>query len=162
MDDVTAATAGPAVGASSSPDIWATRLDVAALLIDYLAALDERRFDDAASCFTDDGVLQFGEVRITGVQAIGAAMRRDLGVLDLTHHTISNTKVVLTPSDGDATGARLSAQAIGTHLWTEDGARKQALMGGRYEATMVRTGLGWRLQHLAPSFLWTIGDPWEH
>lgn len=142
---------------ATSSDTWAARLDVEAMLVDYLAALDDRRFEDAAACFTDDGVLQFEEVRLVGPAVIVEAMRRQLGTLDRTHHTVTNVRVGL---DGDA--ATLTAQAIGAHLWTEEGNPRQSVLGGSYRATLARTDQGWRLTLLAPSFVWTVGDVWEH
>lgn len=141
---------------------WATRLDVIAHVHGYAAALDDKRYQDAGDCFSDDGALVLGEHVIRSPSVIAKQIGSDLNRYSMTQHLISNALVTLSKGADGGELAHFRGEVIGTHSWTEDDTPRQSMVGGRYDVDLRREPNGWRLVTLAPTYLWTLGDPLAH
>jgi hypothetical protein len=111
--------------------------------------LDEKRFDDARSVFTEDAVGPFGDV---GVDALAARSRENHGPFEGLWHIIGNVIVEL---DGDR--ATASAAVVGTHVERADAPEIHFDGGSFYDLDLVRTPAGWRISRLGLKEIWRSG-----
>lgn len=119
------------------------REEIRNLLVEYGRSLDERRLEDYANLFADEGAWEGGFGVAEGRAAILAMMQKSLGTAPPdparpNFHVMTNISV---DTDGD-TGTAWSR-------WTfyMKGADGQAVVGsaGRYEDTLVRRDGEWKI-----------------
>ncbi|MBB4934298.1 hypothetical protein F4561_005118 [Lipingzhangella halophila] len=113
--------------------------------------LDEKRFDEARSIFTEDATVVVGSGEVTGVDQIAALALRSHGDYAFTHHLTTNALIDIS---GDR--AELTAQQLAVFCRTESEGlpRPEFTVGERYRMSAVRTGQGWRLSHVEGDRLW--------
>lgn len=119
------------------------REEIRNLLIEYGRSLDERRLEDYANLFAEEGAWEGGFGVAEGRAAILAMMQKSLGTSppDPAHpnyHVMTN---IIVDTDGD------TATAWSRWTFYMKGADGQAVVGsaGRYEDTLVRRGGEWKI-----------------
>ncbi len=129
--------------------------DILALLHRYAHALDEKRWDLLATCFTEDAVAIYGEVlgRKVGYPAIEETCKAALTHLDSSQHIITNQEITI---DGDRATARCYVHAQHTKADTNGG--DNYVIGGIYLDEIVRTAEGWRIRKRELRILWSEGN----
>ena len=119
-------------------------------ILAYAAAVDGKRLDRVAGCFTPDcayeGALGTGTIA-DALGALGAAFAR----YATTMHFMGTQDVVC---DGDA--ARAVTYCVAYHV-RPDGRHFTA--GVRYLDELVRTPAGWRIRRRTVRTDWTRDDP---
>ena len=118
-------------------DVAADRDAVRDLLARYTYNGDRGRVADLASCFSDDGVLEYPGVRAQGPEAIRVALASGTRnpALSFVRHHITNPLIDLV---GDEATAR-SYFAVHADNGPDH--------SGTYDDRLVRTGEGWRFAH---------------
>ena len=127
------------------------RAQISDLLVAMARTLDERDGAGYAALYTEDGVLELGEMRAVGREALAAGVTQNLGGYGAVWHLGANHAIEM---DGDR--ARTRSYVLGAHRHGDDLSR-HADMGGWYDTTMVRTAEGWRFESVSASVLWTSG-----
>jgi uncharacterized protein (TIGR02246 family) len=119
------------------------REEIRNLLLEYGRSLDERRLEDYANLFAEEGAWEGGFGVAEGRAAILAMMQKSLGASppDPAHpnyHVMTN---IIVDTDGD-TGTAWSRWTF--YMKSADG---QAVVGsaGRYEDTLVRRDGEWKI-----------------
>ena len=124
------------------------RLALADLVHTYAAAIDERRFDDAADLFTETAELKLADppqflepIRVhSGRDAIRSALAK-VSAVPRTEHAIVGE--VYWDDDGRTARGRVACVA---HHWSRRGeAFTDLVWHARYNDTYVRTEAGWRI-----------------
>jgi uncharacterized protein (TIGR02246 family) len=128
------------------------RARISDLLVAMARALDDRDGPAYAALFTEDGVLELGEMRIQGREALAAGVARNLGGYGAVWHLSSNHAIQI---DGDRAWAR--SYVIGAHRHGDD-LTEHADMAGWYDATVSRTADGWRFASLSAHVVWMAGS----
>jgi hypothetical protein len=128
------------------------RAQISDLLVAMARTLDERDHTGYASLFTEDGVLELGDMSVRGREALAAGVVRNLGGYGAVWHLSANHAIDL---DGDR--ARTRSYVIGVHRNGDD-LGHHADMAGWYDTTVVRTAEGWRFELVSASVLWTSGS----
>jgi hypothetical protein len=139
----------------------ADRGEITSLLSRYYAVIDDNRIDLAAmeSVFTASGRLTRPDGTSTvGPEAIAAAQAVSFARFRSTHHVSSDHVIDL---DGDS--ARLRANLIAMHLWSDEERDPNRLQGhfvagGVIHAVAARTSRGWRLSDLSLRNSWRTGS----
>jgi hypothetical protein len=131
----------------------ADRADLTDLLARQGLWLDERRFDDTASVFTDDATAETQGGRAQGLQALTAQAHRNHAHFDRTQHVTSNLLIDL---DGD----RATVRANLIVMFVRDAAESEPAltMGERYRFEAVRTPEGWRFSRVEVIPVWRSGS----
>jgi len=91
---------------------------------------------------------------LTGREAIKGRVRRALEPLDVSQHIISNHDIVI---DGARATCRCYLQA--QHVRQAAPGSPNFIVAGRYEDRLVRTSVGWRIEHRELAIMWTDGNP---
>jgi hypothetical protein len=121
-------------------------------LVSRLGAwLDEMRFDDPQSLFTDDVTVATAGGQAQGIDRVVAQARRNHDVERL-QHVITN---VLIDLDGDR--ASVGANLTVTFVPRADDPASQFALGERYRFQAARTAQGWRLSRVEISPVWRSG-----
>ena len=110
--------------------------------------LDERRWEDYANLFSEDGVLELPVGSWTGRASILARVKEDLAGYVGTQHVSANHDVEL---DGDTARARTTF--IATHVTAADGTAFWR-GGGAYEIELRRVGGAWEIARMTISPAW--------
>jgi hypothetical protein len=143
----------------------ADRYEIADALHRFAFGLDHGDTDSLASALTEDCVLDFRPAgkklgldfpKITGQQAIVAALIPLLGPLD-TSHTMSNLQIEV--SEDSAT---LYCYVLAQHFMPREGPRpgsENALLMNRYDCELVRDGSKWRFRRMTIDNAWAQGNP---
>ena len=111
--------------------------------------LDEKRFDDTRSIFTEDATDEFPSGLVRGVDALADQARRNHREYERTQHVTTNILIEV-DSDRATVGANLSATLVpradepDTHL----------TIGERYRFEAVRTATGWRFSRVEVRPVW--------
>lgn len=127
----------------------ADRLEITDLFTRLAQLLDERRWDDAATIYTDDVVVhspRAGEIH--GLDAAVAFLR---GSEVEGEHTQHVTTDLLVDVDGDT--AQAAANSL-VHFY-RDGEAPHRTSGLRLAGTAVRTPVGWRIRESRITLAWT-------
>jgi SnoaL-like domain len=111
--------------------------------------LDEKRFDETASLFTDDVTVSTAGGQARGVERVAAQARRNHEGA-VTQHVITN---VLVDVDGDR--ATAGANLIVTFVPDAGRPETHRTLGERYRFGAARTAAGWRLDRVEVIPLWT-------
>jgi hypothetical protein len=131
----------------------ADRADLADLLARQGQWLDEQRFDDAGSIFTEDATIRTQSGQSQGLQALTAQARRVHASFAATQHVTSG---VLIDIDGDR--ATVRANLIATFVRDAAAPEPAAAAGERYRFEAIRTPRGWRFSRLEVTPVWRSGD----
>jgi len=137
----------------------ADRAQISELLSRYCSFVDDKCFNIAAveATFTPDGRY----VRPNGSAAVGpeviASEAKTFSRFRAMQHVTSDHIIDL---EGDT--ARLRANMIAMHLWSEEESDPRSLQthfvaGGVFEAVAVRTADGWRFKELKSRITWRTG-----
>ncbi|QJY44612.1 nuclear transport factor 2 family protein [Pseudonocardia broussonetiae] len=140
------------------------RAHVSDLLVEFARALDVRDWDAYAATYTEDAVLEIGDLaRLEGRAAIRAATasERGLGGYAGTWHGSSNHAVTV---DGDTATSR--SYLLGVHL-LGGGSAHHADGAGWYDCALRRTADvdlagGWRFTRVRITEVWHAGEPLPH
>jgi hypothetical protein len=131
----------------------ADRADLADLLARQGLWLDEQRFDDAGTIFTEDATVHTQSGQSRRLQALTAQARRIHANFAATQHATSG---VLIDIDGDR--ATVRANLIATFVRDAAAPEPAAAIGERYRFEAVRTPRGWRFSRLEVTPVWRSGD----
>lgn len=127
----------------------ADRIEIADLVSRFALLLDEKRWEDAATVFTDDVAVHSprgGELR--GIDKVVDFMRQGEVEGQEAQHTTTD---LLVDVDGDH--AALSANS--TVYYYRDGQAPHFTGGLRQHLTATRTPAGWRISEARITPLWT-------
>ncbi|QBI56483.1 nuclear transport factor 2 family protein [Streptomonospora litoralis] len=125
------------------------RAELADLLARHGRWLDERRFDEVRSVFTDDATVVVGSGTVTGAEDVADLADRSHGGFALTHHLTTNPQI---RTDGDS--AAVTAQQIA--VFCREGEDPEFTVGERYRFEAVRTERGWRISRMEAERLWRL------
>ncbi len=115
--------------------------------------LDEKRFDEARSIFTEDVAAQTPGGSVQGIELVADQARRNHSAFAETQHVITN---VLIDLDGDRATAR--ANLIVTFVQRADAPRPHFALGERYHFEVARTSQGWRFSRVQTTLVWRSGS----
>lgn len=116
--------------------------------------LDEKRFDDTRSVFTEDAIGEFPSGPIQGVEALTDQARRHHADFERTHHVTTNILVDLA---GDR--ATVRANLIATFVRHADTPEPDLTVGERYHFEAGRTEQGWRFARVEVHPVWSTTAP---
>ncbi|MFI6517949.1 nuclear transport factor 2 family protein [Spirillospora sp. NPDC050679] len=132
----------------STDALLADRLEIADLFTRLALLLDEKRWDDVATVFTDDAVGRSphgGEIR--GIDELAAFMRRSEVEGERTQHVTTD---LLADLDGD----RATASANSFVHFYRDGEPPHRVSGLRLNSVVTRTPAGWRYSEYQVTVAW--------
>jgi len=133
----------------STITLLADRIEIADLFTRFARLLDEKRWEDADTVFTDDVAVhspRSGEIR--GIDKVVGFMRQ---AEVEGQHTQHMTTDLLVDVDGD----RATASANSLVYFYRDGQAPHLTSGLRLACTAVRTPAGWRLRESWTMLAWT-------
>jgi hypothetical protein len=144
----------------SIPDHEATlrrltdRAEIAQVIALYAIALDTRRPDLFALCFTPDARLQLdgvGECDIAGYRVL---CQQELVALDATQHHLGTSVVEISEHE-----ARARTYFVAQHVKNALAPHTTLLVGGWYDDELVRCEVGWRISYRRGVAVWVEGNP---
>jgi 3-phenylpropionate/cinnamic acid dioxygenase small subunit len=124
----------------STNAVIADRIEIADLFTRLARLLDEKRWEDAGTVFTDDVAVRSpraGEIR--GIDKVVGFMRQAEVEGEHTQHVTTDLLV-------DVDGDRAAASANSLVYFYRDGLAPHLTSGLRLACTAVRTPAGWRLR----------------
>ncbi|WP_039794317.1 nuclear transport factor 2 family protein [Nocardia araoensis] len=127
------------------------RIEIADLFTRFARLLDEGRYDDADTIYTDDVEVNSPRIQVRGIDKVVDYMRQAEVEGEHTQHTTTDLLVTL---DGDQ--ATASANSL-VHYY-RDGQPPHLTSGLRLACTTVRTPAGWRLREIRITLAWTRKD----
>ncbi|HEY7052780.1 MAG TPA: nuclear transport factor 2 family protein [Mycobacterium sp.] len=130
------------------------RQDISEVLIRYATGIDRRDWVLFRTVFTDDCVLDYGEIGTwTGVGAVTKFMQQVHAMAGHTMHRITNQAVAI---EGDRAQAR--SYIDGLIMAGDNKSGVNAI--GYYDDDLVRTGDGWRIarRRFTAVRVSTVGD----
>ncbi|MGU3499285.1 nuclear transport factor 2 family protein [Mycobacterium sp. C31M] len=120
-------------------DPYRDRADITDTLVRYATGIDRRNWVAFRSCFTDDCVLDYGQIgTFDGVDALTTFMEQSHAMAGHTMHRLSNIVIDL---DGDRAVARTYVD--GLILAADNTSGVNAV--GFYDDELVHTEQGWRI-----------------
>ncbi len=123
---------------TDAPD-YRDRADIAEVLLRYATGIDRRDWAMFRTAFTDDCVLDYGEIgSFTGVDAVTEFMDATHAMAGHTMHRLSNIVITL---DGDRATARTYIDGL---IMAADNASGVNAVG-YYDDDLMRTEHGWRI-----------------
>lgn len=125
-------------GVMSTSTVIADRIEIADLFSRFARLLDEQRWEDAGTVFTDDVEVDSPRIQVRGIDKVVDYMRRAEVEGQHTQHTTTDLLVNL---DGDQ--ADVSSNSI--VYYYRDGQPPHQTGGLRQACTAVRTPAGWRI-----------------
>lgn len=125
-------------GFMSTSTVIADRIEIADLFSRFARLLDEQRWEDAGTVFTDDVEVDSPRIQVRGIDKVVDYMRRAEVEGQHTQHTTTDLLVNL---DGDQ--ADVSSNSI--VYYYRDGQPPHQTGGLRQACTAVRTPAGWRI-----------------
>jgi 3-phenylpropionate/cinnamic acid dioxygenase small subunit len=136
-------------GAMSTDTLIADRIEIADLFTRFARLLDEKRWEDAGTVFTDDVAVHSprgGELR--GIDKVVGFMRQSEVEGQQAQHITTDLLV-------DVDGDRAAASAYSLVYYYRDGQAPHFTGGLRMAGTVVRTPAGWRFheQRIMPAWI---------
>jgi 3-phenylpropionate/cinnamic acid dioxygenase small subunit len=115
------------------------RTDIADVLVRYATGIDRRNWPLFRTVFTDDCVLDYGEIgKWNGVDAVTEFMDQVHAMAGHTMHRLSNHAITV---DGDTATARTYVDSL---IMAQD--NSSGVSGiGFYDDELVRTADGWQI-----------------
>jgi len=131
------------------------RAEISELCDRYVMHLDKDRGEDGwlDRIFTPDAHLTFPMGEYEGLAGLTEFQRMARTTFERTHHLSANHVVEL---DGDR--GRVRVHLIAVHLKRTAEPGVQFTIGGHYEAEVVRTARGWRIQAFVFDVVWNDGE----
>lgn len=114
--------------------------------------LDEQRYDELDTIYSNDAVLRLPAAEIKGLEEIRAVARRRGETYARMQHISTDVLVEL---DGDRASVRTNHLAFHLHEVDPESARYDAGVVHRFQA--ARTADGWRLTRTEGDVVWTQG-----
>ncbi|MGV0810509.1 nuclear transport factor 2 family protein [Mycolicibacterium boenickei] len=115
------------------------RADIVDVLVRYATGIDRRDWPLFRTVFTDDCVLDYGEIGTwNGVDAVTEFMDQSHAMAGHTMHRLSNHAITV---DGDTATARTYID--GLIMSSDNNSGVNAI--GCYDDELVRTSQGWRI-----------------
>ncbi|WP_248966219.1 nuclear transport factor 2 family protein [Sphaerisporangium perillae] len=133
----------------STDTLIADRIEITDLFTRFARLLDEQRWEDAGTVFTDDVAVyspRAGELR--GIDKVVGFMRQSEVEGEHTQHTTTD---LLVDIDGD----QAAASANSLVYYYRDGQAPHFTGGLRLAGTVVRTPAGWRFREQRITPAWT-------
>ena len=130
------------------------RLAIIDLTIAYCWALDTKDWPALRDVFAADATADLASPMLSGVDEITARIAGALGSLDDSQHLVSNHQVVFDGRDDATCRCYLQAQ----HVRRGTAGGDNYIIAGRYEDTLVRTAVGWRITHRRLVPMWRDGN----
>ena len=127
------------------------RAEIAELLVTYARCIDRRDWAGLQDCYTDDGVMQHGEVSVPR-EAVPELSERILAGCSGSHHHVGSPSIAI---DGDI--ARTHSHYLATHI--SEGTTVLRQGGGWYDCDVRRTADGWRFTRVRSTTAWRSGAP---
>jgi len=139
------------------------RSDIADLIARSLVAIDEGRFDELRTIYTEDSSASAPGGQAHGLDAIVAQVSRNHTPERRSQHLVGDVVVDLTRATGDTARARVNVIA-GFATTAPDDASPMAppvevTFGTVYRYRAVRTPGGWRLSAVEIDPVWVDGSP---
>ncbi|MDT3442515.1 MULTISPECIES: nuclear transport factor 2 family protein [unclassified Pseudofrankia] len=132
----------------STDTLIADRIEIADLFTRFARLLDEQRWEDVDTVFTDDVVVRSprgGELR--GIDEVVGFMRQAEVEGEHTQHVTTDLLV-------DVDGDRAAASANSLVYFYRDGQAPHQASGLRLAGTLVRTPTGWRFREQRTTPAW--------
>ncbi|MCV7172512.1 MULTISPECIES: nuclear transport factor 2 family protein [Mycolicibacterium] len=115
------------------------RLDITDVLVRYATGIDRRDWPLFRTVFTDDCVLDYGEIGSwDGIDAVADFMEQTHAMAGHTLHRMSNQAIAV---DGDTASARSYVDALIMSADNTSGVNAV----GFYDDDLTRTAEGWRI-----------------
>ena len=133
----------------STDDLIGDRIEIADVLTRFALLLDEKRWEDADTVFTDDVAVHSprgGELR--GIDKVVGFMRQSEVEGQHAQHTTTDLLV-------DVDGDQAAVSANSTVYYYRDGQAPHFTGGLRQHFTAARTPAGWRLRDVRITPAWT-------
>ncbi len=127
------------------------RAAIAELLVGYARCIDSRDWSGLQDCYTEDGVMQHGEVSVPR-DAMPALSEQILAGCAASHHLVGDPSIAI---NGDR--ATTHSHYIATHISEGTTVRRQG--GGWYDCELQRTERGWRFTRVRSTTAWRTGEP---
>lgn len=131
---------------------------LATLLNRYCKTADDREWDQYASCFTHDGVMEYeGWGPVVGREKISKVASEAENRFEGLQHTFTNYQFEVNDND----------EALGTsYLWFAatmncKKPEENYAFGGAYRWNFKRTENGWKIQRMHLRKLWSKGEDTE-
>ncbi|WP_406312758.1 nuclear transport factor 2 family protein [Streptosporangium sp. NBC_01639] len=136
-------------GAMSTDTLIADRIEIADLFARFARLLDEKRWEDAGTVFTEDVAVHSprgGELR--GIDKVVGFMRQSEVEGQQAQHITTDLLV-------DVDGDQAAASAYSLVYYYRDGQAPHFTGGLRMAGTVVRTSAGWRFreQRITPAWI---------
>ncbi|MFI0480380.1 nuclear transport factor 2 family protein [Actinomadura sp. 9N215] len=126
----------------------ADRIELADLFSRFTRLLDEKRWDDAGTVFTDDVTVHSARAgEIHGIDGLVGYMRQSEIEGEHTQHVTTDLLV-------NVNGDRAEASANSLVYFYRDGQAPHRTSGLRLACTAVRTPTGWRLRESRTILAW--------
>lgn len=116
------------------------RAAISDLMQRYTRGVDQRDWDQVASCFTSDATLDYG-LESGGVEKMVDWLRQGVEVFDSTMHFIEPRIVEM-----DGNRATVDTYALAYHRRTEAGQRRELVVKLRYLDELARAGEAWLIR----------------
>ena len=132
------------------------RITIVDLITRVGVTLDEKRFGDLRSIFTEDVVVRFGfpgSEPIDNIESLAERGRRSQGRFARAHHIFTDHLIELS---GDT--AKVRANLLGFHVHRAEEPSAHFDIGERYRFEMIRTPEGWRISYMSTEPVWTAGE----
>lgn len=115
--------------------------------------LDEKRFEEAPSIFTEDVAVQTPGGTAQGIERVADQARRNHSDLTQTQHVFTN---ILVDLDGDRAMIRANLIVYFAHRAAEP--EPYFTLGARYRFEAVRAPQGWRFSQMRIIPVWSSGS----
>ncbi|WTW92079.1 nuclear transport factor 2 family protein [Streptomycetaceae bacterium NBC_01309] len=127
------------------------RIEIADLFSRFSRLLDEARWDDAGTVFTDDVTVRSPRVDVRGIENVVGYMRQAETEDERTQHLTTDLLV-------DVDGDRAAASANSLVYFHREGQAPHQSSGLRLAFTAERTSAGWRFSEARIVLAWTRQD----
>lgn len=129
----------------------ADRIEIADLFTRFARLLDEVRYEDVDTVFTDDVEVHSPRIQVRGIDKVAEFMRQSQVEGELTQHTTTDLLV-------NVNGDQAAASANSLVYYYRDGQPPHQTGGLRLASTAVRTPAGWRLRETRIMLAWMRKD----
>jgi hypothetical protein len=129
------------------------RAEIAECLVHYAHCIDRRDWAGLQESYTEDGVMQHGEVAVPR-EAVPELSEKILAGCASSHHLVGDPSIVI---EGDH--ARTHSHYFATHVSEGTAVKRQG--GGWYDCELTRTDRGWRFTRVRSTTAWRAGEALE-
>ncbi|MET8872799.1 nuclear transport factor 2 family protein [Nocardia sp. NPDC004604] len=129
----------------------ADRIEIADLFTRYARLLDEKRWDDVDTIFTDDVAVHSPRAQLRGIDKVVDYMRQAEVAGEHAQHMTNDLLV-------NVNGDQAAASANSLVYFYRDGQPPHQTSGLRLACTVVRTAAGWRISETRTMLAWMRKD----